>query len=356
MVALRSLLTALLRRTHGSALVRSVARRVPRLRFLTGGVHRSKVWGVARGGPVVLGFGFPPEAEVDVDRALPEMAKHFVARKARAKIVRDEFRRCGSEAVLQWGGFVPRSLQGLIRDVGTLPTISCWSGPVPLRVGGNEYRTIAVDWSGLYINPRRSNDLELILNHFDFRARPDLVALAGRLRRAAFPPPTGTEVTVILQDRSDRPMAYAPPDRPSPAELVAIARREHPEARANVAIMARADRVASIAAGLPDDVAIVPSEAVGDALARSAHVYTVNSPIAVDAVLRGAAVTVFGQPFFAGYGLTDDRGRIVRRTRQLDADELFAGLFGLHCRLIGPDGRLVGLTTIDDALRGASAA
>ena len=41
--------------------------------------------------------------------------------------------------------------------------------------------------------------------------------------------------------------------------------------------------------------------------------------------MRGVPVTCHGMPFYAGWGLTDDRLALARRTRRLSLDELVAG-------------------------------
>ncbi|WP_240905457.1 hypothetical protein [Bordetella hinzii] len=42
-------------------------------------------------------------------------------------------------------------------------------------------------------------------------------------------------------------------------------------------------------------------------------------------MLRGKSVTVYGAPFYAGWGLTQDRQPLPRRKRRLQLDELVAG-------------------------------
>jgi len=44
-----------------------------------------------------------------------------------------------------------------------------------------------------------------------------------------------------------------------------------------------------------------------------------------EGLLRGKRVVTYGIPFYAGWGLTDDRHRSERRTRKLILDELVAG-------------------------------
>jgi capsular polysaccharide export protein len=50
-----------------------------------------------------------------------------------------------------------------------------------------------------------------------------------------------------------------------------------------------------------------------------------TSLIGFEALLRGTQVVCWGQPFYAGWGLTQDRHPHARRTRRLALDELVAG-------------------------------
>ncbi|HYF09857.1 MAG TPA: capsular biosynthesis protein [Acetobacteraceae bacterium] len=65
-------------------------------------------------------------------------------------------------------------------------------------------------------------------------------------------------------------------------------------------------------------------------------VHTLTSLTGFEALLRGRAVTVWGQPFYAGWGLTSDRLRIPRRRRRLTLAELVAGALILHPRYLDP--------------------
>jgi capsular polysaccharide export protein len=65
-------------------------------------------------------------------------------------------------------------------------------------------------------------------------------------------------------------------------------------------------------------------------------VHTITSLTGFEALLRGRAVTCWGQPFYAGWGLTEDRAPIPRRVRRLTLDELVAGALILHPRYQDP--------------------
>ena len=57
---------------------------------------------------------------------------------------------------------------------------------------------------------------------------------------------------------------------------------------------------------------------------RAIAVYTVSSQLGFEAILAGHRPHVFGQPFYAGWGLSDDKNAIVRRHRRLNKEQLFA--------------------------------
>lgn len=76
------------------------------------------------------------------------------------------------------------------------------------------------------------------------------------------------------------------------------------------------------------------------------ELHTMTSLAGFDALLRGKRVVTHGQPFYAGWGLTDDRAEggaaLARRNRRLTLDELVAGAL-LHYPLYW-DWRLCGYT------------
>lgn len=62
-----------------------------------------------------------------------------------------------------------------------------------------------------------------------------------------------------------------------------------------------------------------------DLLVGASKVYCVSSQLGFEAILAGHKPILFGVPFYAGWGLSEDRKPILRRTRKLTADQLFAG-------------------------------
>jgi capsular polysaccharide export protein len=75
-------------------------------------------------------------------------------------------------------------------------------------------------------------------------------------------------------------------------------------------------------------------------LDRASRVETLTSLTGFEALLRGKRVTAHGQPFYAGWGLTEDIHPPPRRERRLDIDELVAGALILYPRYYDPVSRL----------------
>lgn len=61
-----------------------------------------------------------------------------------------------------------------------------------------------------------------------------------------------------------------------------------------------------------------------DLLEGAAAVYCVTSQLGFEAILAGHKPVVFGLPFYAGWGLTNDQQKCDRRTRALSVEQLFA--------------------------------
>jgi len=81
------------------------------------------------------------------------------------------------------------------------------------------------------------------------------------------------------------------------------------------------------ARALCDDVA--GEVAMSVLLPEVDEVHVMASLTGFEALLRGKPVTCYGQPFYAGRGLTQDKAPIPRRNRRLALDELVAGVL-LH--------------------------
>jgi capsular polysaccharide export protein len=70
------------------------------------------------------------------------------------------------------------------------------------------------------------------------------------------------------------------------------------------------------------------------------RVYVVTSTMGFEALLAGKPVSVFGMPWYAGWGATDDRQTCPRRLphagRPRSVDELFAAAYFHYTRYLNP--------------------
>ena len=65
-------------------------------------------------------------------------------------------------------------------------------------------------------------------------------------------------------------------------------------------------------------------------------VYVVTSQMGLEALLGDRQVVCFGAPFYAGWGLTDDRVQITRRAARPSLEQLFAAIYFDYSRYISP--------------------
>ena len=81
--------------------------------------------------------------------------------------------------------------------------------------------------------------------------------------------------------------------------------------------------------------------------ARAQRVYVGTSQAGLEALILGVPVTCFGLPFYAGWGLTDDRMPIPRRQARPSLLQLVAAAYIRYCRYVDPlTGRLTDVMTV----------
>src|SRR5690606_38009383 len=71
-------------------------------------------------------------------------------------------------------------------------------------------------------------------------------------------------------------------------------------------------------------------------MAEVDKVYTVTSQLGFEALLAGKPVVCFGAPFYAGWGITDDRLAVPRRGGTRTLPQLLAAAYLRYCRYVDP--------------------
>lgn len=143
------------------------------------------------------------------------------------------------------------------------------------------------------------------------------------------PAPTPGYVLVVDQTVGDASIHRSGASKATFREMLAAARRDHPERR--LVIRTHPESRAGLRPGhfgsgdAGGRVSLLTAPVSPHLLlAGAAQVYTVSSQMGFEAILHGHTPRVFGQPFYAGWGLSRDEQPIPRRTRRLTREELFA--------------------------------
>ena len=201
-----------------------------------------------------------------------------------------------------------------------------------------------VDRRGMYFDAGQPSDLEVLLaeSEFDDPLRARAAALRARIVAAGLtkynvgaaawrrPACAARVILVPGQVESDASIAYGAPAIRTNLGLLQAVRSAN--AQAYVVYKPHPDVVAGLrapgageesAAQWCDEIAV--DVGMAELLAGVDEVHVLTSLTGFEALLRGKGVTCYGQPFYAGWGLTADVVPIARRTRRLSLDQLVAG-------------------------------
>jgi capsular polysaccharide export protein len=261
-------------------------------------------------------------------------------------------------AVAVWASVMPAALPARAAAAG-VPLVRLEDGFIRsagLGVLLAPAASLAIDGQGIHYDPGSESALEALLARAEFA--PALLERAARLRQAllaagitkynlagaapALALPPGRRVILVPgQVEDDAAMRLGGARLRTNLALLAAVRRENPDAvilykpHPDVeAGMRRGAIPPAAAAALADHVlAAVP---IGALYGLVEEVHTIASLAGFEALLRGLRVVTHGQPFYAGWGLTEDRDPPLRRGRRLGLDALVAAALILHLRCIDP--------------------
>lgn len=241
---------------------------------------------------------------------------------------------------------------------------------LPGRSGGDPIGLL-IDTKGNHFDPSKPSDLEeLIATH----PLDDTVLLNQSRGAMAFlqdhhltkysavdtsgeVPPPGY-VLVVDQTFGDASVRASGADRNRFLEMLFAAREEHPGAR--ILIKTHPETRLGHRSGYFRDEDIGGQVAFCSApispyrlLEGAIAVYTVSSQFGFEAIIVGHKPRLFGQPFYAGWGLTQDEFPIDRRQRKLTRAQLFAAAMILYPKWY--DSFRDELTDLDTVLRNFAA-
>lgn len=214
--------------------------------------------------------------------------------------------------------------------------------------------SLCFDSIGMYFNSSHQSSLEKIIESFDFdgdkalmqRARAGMLALVesrlskynlsnGKDIKTVYGPKTRSRILVIGQVESDMSLVKGNVAGMGNNDLVRAAADENPDAQI---IYKPHPAAKGNDTDLVRNIAIVlgPGTALADAFSTVDRVYTMTSLAGFEALIRGIPVTCFGMPFYAGWGVTDDRRSCVRRTVKRTVEQIFAAAYILYPKYFDP--------------------
>lgn len=260
--------------------------------------------------------------------------------------VRDARRVPAGSTLVLWGS--TPAPPGLSADVRLIRVEDGFLRSVGLGAELARPLSWVLDQTGIYYDASRPSDLEELLQGREFT--PELLARATALRgRIASSGITKYSVGERTWRRPGRARVILVPGQ---VESDASLRLGARSLRTNLGLV-RAVREANpdsclvykphpdVAAGLRsrgydeprvrdwcDEV--VTDVAMGTLLEQVDEVHVLTSLAGFEALLRGKLVVCYGQPFYSGWGLTQDVESPARRRRRLTLDELVAGTLILY--------------------------
>ncbi len=240
------------------------------------------------------------------------------------------------------------------------PTVRMEDGFIRSRGLGSDFvgaLSAALDDQGVYYDPSRPSRLETLIQTSDLT--PTQLARAADLRtRVVYAglskynlkggAPTGWPedrdiLLVVGQVENDKSILLGcAPDLNTNSALVEAARRDHPGAflvyRNHPDVLA-GNRPGRLDAGAMASVdAVADGLDIVDCLNACRRVATLTSLTGFEALMRGKAVSVYGRPFYAGWGLTDDRLSFERRSRRAGVDHLVHAALIAYPLYVTPQG------------------
>jgi capsular polysaccharide export protein len=201
---------------------------------------------------------------------------------------------------------------------------------------------LLIDPLGVHFDSARPSRLEQILaldpldnSHILARAREGIERIRAldlskyNLHDPALPPPPPGYVLVIDQTLGDASVRASGAGQATFDEMLASAREAHPHAP--LLIKTHPETALGLRPGhygprhaTPGVTLVTAPHSPWALLDGAIAVYTVSSQIGFEAILAGHRPQVWGRPFYAGWGLTQDRNPPPRRGRTLTRPQLFA--------------------------------
>ena len=221
--------------------------------------------------------------------------------------------------------------------------------------------SLIIDKTGIYYDATRTNDLEkLILNmkwcnqnyleqarklinkvqayhitKYNFYMNNNMPASVAQKMISS----NQKKVLVVDQTQGDLSVLYGKGDTDCFECMLKAAIDENPDSK--IIIRTHPDVILGVKKGyftkVPEYCTVVHEQVNPFLLLQQVDkVYTVSSQLGFEALIAGREVICFGVPFYAGWGLTDDRASVSGRGKKRSLEQVFAAAYMKYPRYINP--------------------
>lgn len=200
---------------------------------------------------------------------------------------------------------------------------------------------IVADWTGIYFDTSQPSDIDgfleksLNLSHAQLKNAADEMAYMGQLKLSKYNDYAQQAfeyndeyILVVDQTLNDAAIIKGGADAQTFANMLASAKAENPDKK--IYIKTHPETAAGKRLGhytlddCDEQVELLTSQISPYELFQGAHkIYCVTSQVGLEAIFSGCKPLIFGRPFYAGLGLTDDRGPAPKTTLTLKPEQLF---------------------------------
>ena len=299
------------------------------------GIFSEGIWKI----PSLLNFLLTPCQKISLSRPLP----------------------AAITSIAVWG-YRPGSLKAAAKATAAgLPVVYLEDGflrSLLPGVAGCPPLSLVVDEKGIYYDARTPSTLERLIQD-----KTPNATLAERAQKAmrlivqhqlskynhagAFSPPVeeSKAVLVVDQTRNDMSVTYGNADERDFMHMLETALRENPHAavwvKVHPDVLCGKKRGYLSAISSHPRIRLITEDAAPLSLLQFVErVYVVTSQYGFEALLAGKPVVCFGQPWYAGWGLTDDRhvnaAALAARRQGATLTELFIAAYLRYSRYIHP--------------------
>jgi capsular polysaccharide export protein len=228
-----------------------------------------------------------------------------------------------------------------------------------LGVDGSPSFSLVEDDVGIYYDAAVASKLENILNTYDFLSDTKLMEDAKKaiklinkyniskynsakdIEKNYFKDEDKNRVLIIAQTAGDSSLEYGMLDNYTTEDIIKAACEENPNSLVYIKIhpdVFSGKKESDIdSSSLDSKIKLITEDFNPISLLKYFDtVYTKTSGMGFEALLVGCKCVCFGMPYYAGWGITDDRSNCYRRKRKLSVEEVFAGAYILYTRYYNP--------------------